>query len=420
MNLMLLDTNFNAVSVIDTYESFIWTDRYNGCGDFELYMPVSSDILSSVKRGYYIESANSEHAMIVESIKINSDSETGNHITITGRSLESILDRRVIWGSMSVSGTVQKCIRSLVDACIINPSKSERKIANFIFETTDDPLINEETINAQYNGNNLLDVITAICKEKNIGFKIVFDANYNFVFKLYRGEDRSYDQSENPYVVFSPSFDNLLNSNYLEEDSSFKNVVLVGGSENDNGERMYSAVGDVEGLARRELYVDASDIQRNSLIVTKDTMQEIITKQSEGMSVKTISEELNLPEVVVQTIIGLVGDLGIDISGELTDEAYTDVTNALGEENESLTQDEYKQMLWQRGNETLTDHKDSTCFEGECETTSTYVYGVDFFIGDIVQIENEYGHQAKARVTEFVISDNTSGSSTYPTFETIK
>ncbi len=50
-----------------------------------------------------------------------------------------------------------------------------------------------------------------------------------FVFELYAGFDRSYDQTENPYVIFSPKFENIINSNYIESKASLKTVTLVGG-----------------------------------------------------------------------------------------------------------------------------------------------------------------------------------------------
>ena len=37
MDVTILNTDLDAVSIVDTYESFIWTDRYYAYGDFELY-----------------------------------------------------------------------------------------------------------------------------------------------------------------------------------------------------------------------------------------------------------------------------------------------------------------------------------------------------------------------------------------------
>lgn len=46
MDLLVLNTDFESISVIDTYESMIWTDRYNAYGDFELFFAMDSSLLS--------------------------------------------------------------------------------------------------------------------------------------------------------------------------------------------------------------------------------------------------------------------------------------------------------------------------------------------------------------------------------------
>lgn len=348
MNLIILDNSFNTICVVDTYESFIWTDRYSECGDFELYAPVSDELLNNVKQGYYIMNNLSEHTMIVESIVIESDVEDGSHIKISGRSLESILDRRIVWGQLIVNGNIQDCIHSILDACFINPTKTTRKVDNFVFKETTDSYITGTTMSAQYVGDNVYDIIVSICTEHSIGFKIHLDDNYHFVFELYSGTDRSYNQYENPYVVFSPSFDNIINSNYIETTSSLKNVALIGG-EGEGYARKYAAAGDVSGLDRREIFADA-------------------------------------------------GSVSSSIDGE------------------TLTNEEYTAQLEQKGREILAENVRTTSFEGECETTLMFVYGIDFFKGDIVQVANEYGHEARVRILEVIISDDESGFSVYPSF----
>lgn len=346
MNLTVYDTNLKAINVVDIYESVIWTDRYYQYGDFELYMTMSQEFLEYLKQDYYLTNRESEHAMIIEKLVISSDIENGNHITITGRSLESILDRRIIWGQKMVSGNLQEGIHTLLKECIISPSDENRRISNFIFESSDDPAITKLTIEAQYTGDNLYDVICNICRERKIGFKVTINDKNQFVFKLYSGQDR-------PYVTFSPKFENILNSNYIESKSALKNVTLIGG-EGEGVERKYTTVGEEKGLERRELFTDARDI-------SSDT----------------------------------------------------------GEE-ETLTEEEYTAQLQQRGKEILAENVEVVSFEGEAETTTTYKFGTDFFMGDIVQVANEYGHEGKARILEIVFSEDESGYSAYPTFETIQ
>lgn len=259
MDIIVLNTDLDAVSIVDTYESFIWTDRYHEYGDFELYVTMHEGLLDYLKQDYYLQSGDSEHVMIIEKIQITSDVEEGNHVTVTGRSLESILGRRIVWGQKTISGNLQNGIKTLLNENIISPSDNDRKIENFIFEDSTDTAITDLTIDAQYTGDNLYDVIRQICDERGIGFMVTLNDEKKFVFKLYAGTDRSYDQTENPYVVFSPNFENIINSNYIESKSALKNVTLVGG-EGEGSERRYTTVGNASGLDRRELFTDARDI----------------------------------------------------------------------------------------------------------------------------------------------------------------
>lgn len=261
MDLVVLNRELDAISVIDIYESFIWTDRYYRYGDFELYTAMQNNILNVIKNDFFLQSSDSDHVMIIEDWIIKSDIENGNHITVTGRSLESILTRRIIWRQKTISGNLQNGIKTLLNENIISPSDSKRKISNFIFEESTDPAITKLTINAQFTGDNLYDAIQKICEERGIGFKVTLNDNKQFVFKLYAGVDRSYEQTSVPYVIFSPNFDNIINSNYMESNSSLKNITLVGG-EGEGSARRYLTVGDtnVSGLDRREIFTDARDI----------------------------------------------------------------------------------------------------------------------------------------------------------------
>ena len=46
MEAWILDQNAASLAVLDTFQSFIWTDRYRGYGDFEIYMPAETSALS--------------------------------------------------------------------------------------------------------------------------------------------------------------------------------------------------------------------------------------------------------------------------------------------------------------------------------------------------------------------------------------
>lgn len=355
MEVLILDTNFEGIMLVDVFESLIWTERYIAAGEFEIYTPMNQELFDAAKIGNYVWMKDSDRLMIIETREITTDVEKGNYLIVSGRSLESILERRIVWEQVVLNGKIDTVVKSLMNRSIIQPEIADRKISNFVYKNSTDPDIAKMTVSKQFTGDNLYDAVVELCNLRSIGFKVTLNDDNQFVFELYNGADRSYDQPDditaNPYVVFSPKFDNVLNSNYLESITSLKNVALVAG-EDEAHNRRTRVVGQGAGLSRRELYVDARDIQ---------------SETSEGV----------LPDA------------------------------------------EYHALLDERGAEKLAENPKTFAFDGQLEPLGNYQYGRDFFIGDIVQFVNEYGIEAKVRVTEFVRSQDLDGYNVNPTFEVI-
>jgi hypothetical protein len=353
MEILVMDSNFEPVSILDVYKSLIWTDRYSSYGDFEIYTPVTNELLSCLREDYYLWIKDSEHVMIVEDIEVKSDVEEGNYLISTGRSLESILDRRIVWDQTILTGSLQNGIQTLLNDAIISPTIVDRTINNFIFETSVDSRITSLNVDAQIpRGSNLYNVIQTLCLEKNIGFKITLSDTNQFIFKLYAGIDRSYEQFENPYIVFSSKYDNLINADYTQSKKGLKNVTLVAG-EGEEMTRKSTVVGSGASLSRRELYTDASNISQND--------------------------------------------------GETV-----------------LTDEEYLGQLIQRGTEDLSKCITTTSFDSQIDSISNlFKYNQDYFMGDVVQIDSDYGIESRARVTEIIFSQDDDGLKIYPTLSIV-
>ena len=354
MDLIVLNTNLEKTSILDVFESLIWTDRYLGYGEFEVYAKASKELLDILKDDYYLVSNDSEHVMIVEDSKIDGDGNSDNLI-VTGRSLESILDRRIIWNQTVLTGSLQNGIQKLLNESIIAPTISDRAIPNFIFEASDDSNIINLTVETQFDmGANLYEAIKNLCLASNIGFKITLSDTNQFVFKLYSGVDRSYDQLQNPYVIFSPKFENIISSSYYHSKKSLKNVTFVMGEEIDDIglTRKSTIIGSASSIERREIYTDASNISQT------------------------------------------------------TDEEY-------------MSDEAYLSQLSQKGVETLANNVVSKSFDGQVDTTRSFKYGEDFYMGDTVQLITDYGIEGKAMVSEMIHSQSTQETVAYPKFEMI-
>ena len=357
MNIMVMDTDLKTIhGVVDSFESFIWTDRYCKYGDFEIYLPATVEFIELFQLNRYVLFSETTKAMIIEKIEINTDAEKGDHMIVSGRSFESVLDRRIVWEQTIVSGDVYVVLRKLLRANILaTATLFPRRIP----ELDLDPHWGNVglRVSAQFTGDSLYDAVVAICEALGLGFVIYFDNTYRkFFFRTYTGIDRSISQNSRSPVIFSPYYDNLIDSNYVANSENYKNSALVLG-EGEGSDRVRMVVDPEDpnvygGLDRRELYVDARDLSR---------------------------------------------------------------TTADGE----LTQQEYEDQLKQRGLEKLADLPMEYVFDGTIDYNSTFKPNVDFKLGDIVTVQNKYGLYENCRVSEMIYSINDTENVIYPSFERV-
>ena len=258
----VLNRNFEIISLCDTFNSLEWVKRYYEVGDFILEAPANIETILTLQKGNYLVREDDEMIVIIEKINIVTSASKGNFITISGRSIESILERRIIWNQTNskFNETVENFIRRLITENCISPTNQARKIPRLKLGILKGFT---ETIDIQITGKNLLTAIIEICQAYEYGFKITMDQDSNLVFDLYKGQNRSYEQSINSYVVFSNEFENLIDTEYSYDGSNHSNVALIGG-EGEGKDRKYQTIGNSEGLDRYELFVDSKDISSNN------------------------------------------------------------------------------------------------------------------------------------------------------------
>lgn len=343
VEIYVTNQKFEIVGVLDNAESVIWTERYQSEGEFEIYIQAGKKAIEMLQRDYYLFRTETDRGMIIANVEIKTDAETGNYLIVTGKSLEELLGRRIIWAQTNMTGKAELAIRRLIEENVINPSIPGRKIADFALGEIKGF---EDAIEMQATGDNLKETIEGICKTYGYGYKIT-RKDGKFVFDLYRGADRSYNQDANPYIVFSPEFENLLSTDYKKTMDKYRNVVLVAG-EGEGLERKTQEVGEEKGIKRYEMYSDARNASTNN--------------------------------------------------GEITEE-------------------EYFAQLAEDGKATLAENTEEETFEGTVDYLTPYKYGEDYFMGDIVQVTNEYGISATPSITETIETENEEGYSLIPTFK---
>lgn len=258
---VIADRDFNRLCVFDDYISFIWTTRYNGVGDFELCLSVDERSLRFIQYGFYVLRDEDEHAGIIERIQIQRTEDGQDMVIASGRFLSSILARRIVHQQTQVYGSVEVCVKKLIDENVISPTDSARRIPGFVYGTFDTPA---DTFRAQYTGKNLLEVVQGICTTYDLGFRTILNEDNEFEFSLFQGVDRSYAQTANPYVIFSDKYENLSSSDYEENYEGIVTDVLVAGEgEGLDRKTVWARKATLTGLDRYEVYKDARNQSSN-------------------------------------------------------------------------------------------------------------------------------------------------------------
>jgi hypothetical protein len=86
-----MDKGFRKQNIIDKFESSIWTERYYGDSDFELVVPATPDMIQQLPTDTFIGLEGSKEVMLLDSIDI----KEGN-MTVSGQGLVPFLNNRFI------------------------------------------------------------------------------------------------------------------------------------------------------------------------------------------------------------------------------------------------------------------------------------------------------------------------------------
>lgn len=347
------DSDKNIIAIIDDFKSVIWDRLYYKTGEFEIYTVANQRNVQLLQPGRYVTRCGVKDLGIIERIDVKYDIIDGLMITASGRFAKSILDRRLIYNLSGYSnqatilkGNVEKAVRTVVSDNAINCSfDSKRNVPDLQLgelANISDIIVNENNNAAekQVSYENLLEYTDEVLQEYNIGARIDFDNDtkkLNYV--IWKGADRSISNTEgNHPVIFSQEFDNLMSSEYTYNSIYEKNVALIGGA-GEGIDRFYSLIGSSSGLDRKEEWVNASSLSK---------------KYKDGETEKT----------------------------------YTDA--------------EYKNMLDTKGRQDIARMTVEESFTGVIDVTSSqYVYGEDYFLGDVVTVQdNNINKIVNVRITE--------------------
>ena len=268
--------------VTDEIISYDYTKRWSSVGDFTMVLPFRDEFLSSLTINGTIE--YDDDWLFVQGISHNGDT-----ITLTGKDCKGLLDLRITeYGGTSVagaegydvvSGTTAQCVKHYLDAnAVISDADIEAYIQAHMPTATEEeknatraamrarrlPVSwNSESVSGLVSDSYmarleyLSEVINKLCDGANLGYDVRAQGYLHYYkFTLLQGTNRSFSQSSNPRIIFTPGWGNVRSMTFDHSVNELYNMVYA---VDVNDSTSPIPRGDVpSGVMRRECTVSVS------------------------------------------------------------------------------------------------------------------------------------------------------------------
>ena len=358
MDVYVLDKNLKAQGVCDDYKSIIWTPRYYTAGDFELYLPATDKNISLLKEDCYV--------VRDKDVSLNGSTVIRKNVML----IEKVQVTTDIENGnfLIVTGRDLKAIlaRRIIWKQTTLYGRLEAALQRVVSDNAISPEITERKIPGLKLGasKGFTDTI-----DRQVTGAVL----YEFLCEVCTAYGIGWD-------VYLAGTDLVFE--------------LYKGTDRSQGQSQNACVTfsqEFDNLLTTDYYYDKTNYKNVALVAG----------EGEGLDRKTVA----------------VGSA----SGMDRYEMFVDSRDTSSNSGEIGTT-EYNQMLKEEGEEALQEEGNtiSENIEGQIETEGNYKFGEDYFLGDIVQITNEYGIGMQARITEVIESEDDQGKSAIPTFSKVE
>lgn len=356
MEVYILDSLNRDSLVMDEYETLIWKERFSGYGDIEWHMHATSGNRSRVKTGIRLAIDSSDRIMVVETVEDTTDDEGREILIARGRSLEAILLSRLARSTMGNLTTTPKW--SITD----QPADIARKYFHDVCVTG---VVNAGDVISGVSETSFYPADTIAEPTDTITFAIdpitVYDATkqicdiYLMGFRLVR--------KASDWVLH---YDIYMGSDRTTQQTTLPAVVFSKGMDN---------LSNTTELTSIALYKNVAYV------------------------LSPVGSETVYADDVSSSIAGFDRNVLVVVADDITDGVPATATA----------------KMIQRGKEELAKNRRFTAFDGELNQLNQYAYGTDYFLGDLVEYQNDQGTSSLMRVTEQIIVSDKEGDRTYPT-----
>lgn len=312
---------------------------YYDVGEFEVYARSTKKNLATLRKGNYVKIPNKRFIWVITSVKYTFTAGGARMISATGYEAKWLLSKRIIQTPKELQGTITSAVYGLVNHALGTGANAARKIVGFNVDTNN---LLIDISGTQAPRGNLLEYVNTLLKTYNCGSQVIYE-NGTLKYTILNGNVKNHS------VKFSEALDNLVSSEYLEDDK---------------------------------------DLATNALVVS--TVDEV----DYALEYDTGTTGIDRAEVLVNSNLS------------------TKYEDANGVEKETTpTSELYKGWQQQEAVNELTNHTTLIEITGEIDLkNSNYEFDNDFYIGDIVGIQDEYfNFNVASRILKYTISQDARG-----------
>lgn len=359
MEVYTLDPLLRRERIIDKFESMIWTERWQVMGDFKLTIESTQDFRKLLPTGTRLAINESHRVMEVETYEDITDDDGRKLLKISGRSIEKILLDRVAKDTMgSLTADPKWVLEGNTPAATARIMY--RDICEYAQLDAGDSLPVSLGDPALFPGSTIPEPTEPIRWEQEPAY--LYDAISSVCEK--------YDLGMRMYRVF------------------------------DTGELYFQIYTGIDRTTSQTLYKPVIFAAEFDNLKNTTEMSSIAYAKNVAYVFSNLGSRKVYPLDVDPGISGFPRRVLFLKVDDFPEGTTTASANA---------------VMDQKGKEALAQSRSFSAFDGEIAQTSSYKYGVDYQLGDLVELRNVDRVTNKMRVSEQIFVSDNQGDRSYPT-----
>lgn len=352
MEFFVFNKNLDPIGEISEYITVTTERNFHDVSKMIMRADRNPNTIDLLKIGnIVVNSQDITYGYIIQHVAYLKEREA-NMIEVYAYSLNWILSRLTVPQQFRYYGPLEQVVKDMIYHNAINPLDSNRRMDNVVLAPNTGGSI---TVSSSKIGGDLCQNSFDMVRPYNYSFDLLINhSTKKLEVHVWGGTDRSISQNIYPHVIFSQEFDNVLTQEYYESMLDFKNMAYIAGEGEGVNRIITTTGGGTIANGRREIFVDARDIQ------------------------KTYYDDNGDPQ--------------------------------------TMSDQDYLGMLVMRGREVLAELRAKRFFESSIEDVQ-FKLGTDYFLGDFVTFQDkEIGVILNAMVSSIKTEATKDGVTRIPSF----